>query len=441
MAGNRLSRVVWRISLPILFVEAAEAVDHLIDSLFLARVGVTELGAIAVADAVFLLFMALPLGLVDAIQVLTARRVGQRRPGAVGRTFDRGLLLLLCVCAVSTAALKLSWPLLSPWFVESEEVGDAVDGYLQIQAFGIPLTAATFAFSALLTSVGRTAVLVPATALLVGSDVLFDYMFVVGGFGCPALGIRGAAIGSLGAEAVTLAFLVVCTWRRFDAGYRLLRFRRAPRTTGLLARLSLPLAGHLLLADLRWFVFFLIVEHAGTQALAIANLVYTCYAVFWIPAEAFSETSCSLVSRFVGRNRPQRITRVLHAAIAGATVVTVPFLLASALAPGWVLAVFAPGGAILAESSASLRVVALAMLIAIPGEMWFGAVVGTGDTAAALGIEGALSLTMVGIAWLAAIHLQWPQALVWSSVPVSWLVCFLLSWGWMKSGAWRRLTV
>jgi Na+-driven multidrug efflux pump len=205
--------------------------------------------------------------------------------------------------------------------------------------------------------------------------------------------------------------------------------------------MSLPLAGQVLLGDLRWFAFFLIVERAGTHALAVANIVFTCYAVFWIPAEAFSETSCSMVSRCVGRDRPHRISGVLRAATRGALIATVPFLLASLLVPEWVLAVFAPGDGILADSSASLRVVALAMLIAIPGEMWFGAVVGTGDTAAALGIEGALTLVMLGLAWVAAIQLQWPPVLVWSSVPASWLVCLVLSWAWMKSGAWQRLEV
>ena len=122
---NRLSCVVWRISLPLIFVEATEALDHLIDSLFLGRVGETEQGAIAIADAVLMLFLVLPLGLVDAIQVLTARRVGQRKPAAVGRVFDRGLLLLLGVCAAAAVGLKIASPFLSPWCVESDAVGVA----------------------------------------------------------------------------------------------------------------------------------------------------------------------------------------------------------------------------------------------------------------------------------------------------------------------------
>ena len=441
MTNNRLNRVVWRISLPIIFVGATEALDHLIDSLFLARVGVTELGAIAVADAVLQLFLLLPLALVDGIQVLTARRVGQRRSAAVGAVFDQGLLLLLLVAGVSTALLKLGWPLLAPWFVESDAVDGAVDGFLQIAAWGIAPTAATFAFGALLTSLGRTWALVPATIILIVSDVVLDYAFVLGGFGCPALGMRGAALGSLGAECLTLLFLAIYTWRRLDtARYGLFRqWRFESHTARLLGRLSLPIAGLLLCGDLGWFAFFVVLEHVDTHTLAIANLVFTCYLVFSVPSEAFAETSCSMVARYVGRNRPDRIGGVLRAAIGGAGIVTIPLLLASLAAPDAVLAMFAPGAVLMADAAASLRVVALAMLIAIPGEMWFGAVIGTGDTTAAFGISCALALTRVGLAWLMAIAMALSPALVWLSLPTVSLVCLLLSWGWMKAGMWRRL--
>jgi len=81
------------------------------------------------------------------------------------------------------------------------------------------------------------------------------------------------------------------------------------------------------------------------------------------------------------------------------------------------------------------------MLIATPGEMWFVAVLGTGDTAAFLGIEVALTLTMLGLTYFGAIHMAWPMALVWLSLPIAWLVCLMISYGWMKSGMWKRLEI
>ena len=93
--NNSLSRLVWRVSLPIIMVEATETFNHLIDTLFLSRVGVTELGALALADSVLLIFLILPLSLVDGTQILTARRVGQRRPDAVGAAFNQGSVVVI----------------------------------------------------------------------------------------------------------------------------------------------------------------------------------------------------------------------------------------------------------------------------------------------------------------------------------------------------------
>ncbi len=435
--------MVWKVSLPIIFVEATETLDHLIDTLFLARVGVTELGAIAVADAVMLLFLILPLSLVDGIQILTARRVGQRRPDAVGAVFNQGLLITMVLCFAAMIGLKLFSPVVAHWLVGSEAVGAPIHGYLQLDAYSIPFAGATFAFSALLTSLGKTRALIPTTIILVVVDIILNYMFIFGKFGCPALGMRGAAVGSIGAELATTIFLAVYVLRNFDARkYGFLRhWSFEHRTTRLLGLLSGPIALQGLLEDLRWVVFFLIIERVGISALAIANIVFTCYTIFWIPTEGFAETACSMVSRYIGRNRAHRIGELLRSTTFAAILATIPFIAVALIAPQWMVAAFSPGSDLLGESNASLRVVALAMLIGIPAEMWCTAVAGTGDTTAALGIEFVATIAMIGLTWLAAIYLGWPMALVWMVVPITGILCLVISYGWMKSGVWKRLEV
>src|SRR5439155_20524761 len=122
-------------------------------------------------------------------------------------------------------------------------------------------------------------------------------------------------------------------------------------------------------------------------------------------------------------------------------VATFPFLALALLMPRWFFTWFAPEWVLLSDGSASLRVVALAMLIVIPGEMWFVAVTGTGDTAAALGIELVLTGTMLGIAYLTAIPLAWPPELACRSLPIAWVVRRVTSYMWMKSSMWHALQV
>src|SRR5438445_13881044 len=111
MSMSKLSRVVWKVSLPVILAGASENLLHLIDTIFLARVGVAGVGALAIADSVLLLLLVLPVGLAEAIQILASRRAGQRRPDAVGRARNPGLVSVALVCLGASAALKILSPL------------------------------------------------------------------------------------------------------------------------------------------------------------------------------------------------------------------------------------------------------------------------------------------------------------------------------------------
>jgi Na+-driven multidrug efflux pump len=197
------------------------------------------------------------------------------------------------------------------------------------------------------------------------------------------------------------------------------------------------MAGQAFVEAFRWFGFFLILERAGAAALAVGNVVFVCYEVFLVPTEAFAEAACSMVSRFVGRDRPDRIAGLIHRSVGAAALATLPLIGLGLLLPDWLLSVFTLDGSLIEASVASVRVVALAMLVVIPAEMWFTAVVGTGDTPAALSIELGLTSVMLAATYTIAVVLS-GGALVWCSLIAAGLVALAASYGWMRSGRWRR---
>src|SRR5262249_55583629 len=154
LSERGLSRALWRLSLPILFAAVSEIVLHVTNTIFLARVGVTELAAIAVADSIWQLFLVAPLGLVDGIQILTARHMGRGRPWAAGVVFRQGLLLVVLVATALAAILGAVSPWLAHALVSSPAIGAATEAFLGVASWCIPLTAASFAYSALYTSLG-----------------------------------------------------------------------------------------------------------------------------------------------------------------------------------------------------------------------------------------------------------------------------------------------
>ena len=275
---------------------------HVTDTAFLARIGTTEVAALALADTILNFWIVVVVGLAEGMLIIIARRFGQGRDRAVGQTFNSGLLLVVLVSLLLTGTLKLCSPLLIAYVGLSYDVGPAVDAYVQIASYGIIFHSITLACAALYVGIGKTRVLAAASAILVLTNLALSYVLIFGKLGMPPLGIEGAALGELGAEVATFGFLTIYTLRRLDLRkYHLFRLERWDRKLARsVLRISSPVSLQELLEGLQWFFFFVIVEEISTEALAWSNIIYACYEVLLIPTVAFSLSTFSMVSNLIG---------------------------------------------------------------------------------------------------------------------------------------------
>jgi putative MATE family efflux protein len=431
------------VSIPIIFASISETVIHVTDTMFLARVGTVEVGALALADTILEIWIVLTVGLVDGLQVLLARRVGQGRDEAVGEVFNLGLALLTVVSVALTASLLIATPFLTAWLVRSAPVGAAVDVFLDVMSFSILFNSMNLAYSALLVGLERTRVLIGATVVLAVTNIGLDYVLVFGKLGFPAMGMRGSALGSLGAEIATFLFLTIYVMRRLEIRrYGMFRIPRWNMKLGrLLGGISSPVALQALLEGLKWFTFFLLLEWVSGDALAASNIVYSCFALLLIPTEGFAETTCSMVSKLIGEGKAERIGHLMREVISPAYMVTLPFMAIGFFFPDFVLSLVTSDPEMIAASRASLRVVSLGMLVVIPAEIWFVAVTGTGDTRATFAIEIVLTVATLAVSYVSALVLGLGLEYVWMSVPLASLACLALSYGWVRVGYWKRLEI
>ena len=432
-------RLVWAVSLPLLFMEIGEASMHATDTALLARVGTAELGAIGLADVMREVWIVPVLGITEAGQIVMARRFGERDGSAIGATFTRTLLIVLALGLALAATLLLAASWVSGQLVSSAQVGDALEGFLRIAAIGLPFQALTLAYASLYVSLGRPRVLVAATFVLVGVNLAVGYPLVFGSFGLPRLGIEGTAIGYVAAEVCTFVFLTARLLREAELRRFVPLRLRAARVPGALSltRLSGPITLQGLVETARWFAFFLILEQAGENALAWSNVVYACFAQLIIPTDAFAETGYSLVSRVIGERRADQLGSVVLRTALPAALVTLPFALLLVAFPEPLLELFTDDPEAVRGSVDAVRVVALSMLVVIPAEMWLAAVFGTGSTDVALGIEVVASAVMLAGAYLAVIVLDLSLAYAWAGLAAAALVGLPLAIGCIRGGPWR----
>jgi Na+-driven multidrug efflux pump len=434
--ASRLETGWWALAIPLVIVEIGEVIVHATDTLLLARVGMAELGAVALGDTVLELALVPAFGLVEAVQIMVARRAGQEREVELWRTFVTGMALVGAVSVVVTGVVSILAPGLAGRLAPAPAVESQLAVFLRVAAVGTIFEALSLTMGALCVGLGRLRVLIGATVGLVVSNLLLGGVLIFGPFGLPALGMRGAALGSVAAEVVAFCIL---------ASYILRHLRPASHPwqmgDGRLARSLVRLAGPVSIQESldagRWLLFFLLVGRLGEEALAAASLVFACYAVFSIPVAGCAEAVCTVVSRLVGRQETGGISAAVHQLSRRAYLVTLPLLAVGVVGPAALLTVFATEGGDPQGAAAAVRVVALAMVVIIPGELWLAALAGTGDTDRALLAEMGQSVVMIGGAWL-AVTVGAGVTGAWAAVGLSGVVSLGMARSWVMRGHWTQ---
>lgn len=437
------SRTIWSVSFPIIIAGVGEKIVEITDTIFLSRYGLVELGAIGLADSMYELVIFLTVGLTGGLQIMIARRAGEGFDREIGRVFNHGMYLLLVVSVVLTAGLRLASSQITDIVTSSEQIGKAVDDFLQIYAFAILFRAVNMAYGALYVGLSRTRILMGATAVLAVTNIFLDYALIFGNLGMPRLGIKGAAWGSLAAEIAAFVLMTGYALTRLPfRRYGLFKLEkwRAPLTRSVFS-ISSPLAVETVVETARWFAFFVIIERMGEVPLAMANVVYACFALFVIPIEGLSEVSCTMVSNLIGQGKATRIGPLLRRTVYLGALVVLPVLGVAAIAPEYLLSVFSGDPSLIQDGVASLRVVLVATAIIIVAEIFASAVAGTGDTTATLVIEVIFAVSSLAYAYVTAIVLGLNLEWVWMGEIVGWSIVLALSYFWLKKGYWRRLEI
>lgn len=434
---------IWGISFPIIIAGFSETVVDVTDTIFLAHYGITELAAVGLAATIFGVTLFLTLGLVDGMQIVIARRAGEERLTAIGEVFNQGLYLLTLAALAMILFILFIVPLITVDLLASENIHKEVNAYLQITAYALLFQSFNLAYSAFYVGISRTKVLIAATAILAVVNIVLDYALIFGNLGFVEMGIEGAAVASLSAEIAAFVYLTAdVIWRGYNRSYNMLRFTKWKNTLSKrLISISTPISLEALVNMTKWFLFFIIIERLGEQELAMASIIFSCYAMLLITTDSFSESVCSMVSNLIGQQKVQQLTLLIRRTIILSYATVSPMLILTLLFPEYILAIFTTDVEMVAASINSLMVIVLAVLIAVPGEAYYSAIVGTGDTRAILIIQIIITFFMLTFAYIAAFVLQLELEYIWLAEVFGWLVCLSLSWALFSSGFWQRLKI
>ena len=207
---------IWVITFPILVSLLMEHLINMTDTAFLGRVGEVELGASALAGVYYMAIYMLAFGFSIGAQILIGRRNGEGNYKDIGPIFIQGVLFLLGLATLMFTVSRIYTPSVLRSVIDSEQVYVATNDYMKWRVFGFFFSFVAVMFRAFFVGITTTRILSINSLVMVGTNVVLNYLLIFGKFGFPALGISGAAIGSSVAELVSMIFYILYTWKKVD---------------------------------------------------------------------------------------------------------------------------------------------------------------------------------------------------------------------------------
>lgn len=430
---------IWKIAFPILISLVAEHLIMMTDTAFLGRVGEVELGASALAGVFFLALFMIGFGFSMGAQILIGRRNGEKRFSDIGPIVIQGGFFLIFLALVAFLLSKLFSPIVLQLLFSSEKVYEAAVSYLDWRSIGFFFVFVCLIFRAYFVGIEQTRILTISSFLMVGVNIVLNYLLIFGKGGLPKMGIGGAALASSIAEGITMLFFIFYMYRYVDLKkYGFSRYFSI-KWKGIVEILSVGIWMMIqyLIGIAIWFMFFVAIEHLGERAIAVSNITRSILTMIFMPIFALSSSAVTITSNLMGAGEHQQVMGACWKVIKLCFLITLPAGLLIFFFPGPFIQIYTDYSSLITESSPSVQVAMSSLLISIPAFILFQTISGTGNTKTAFLLDlGPLFISCLFIYWV-IVYLKMDVAICWLNEHVYWGLILIVSLIYMKKSDWK----
>lgn len=189
-------RYNFKLAFPVILGMLGHTLVGFVDNVMVGKLGTAELAAVALGNSIVFVAMSFGIGFSTAFTPLVAEADSVKDHSEIKSILKHSILISGVLALLLFGLLFFAEPLMH-WLKQPEEVVALAVPYTNLVAFSlIPLV---FFSSLKQFTDGLSLTRYPMFVTLAGNlvNVLLNYIFIYGNFGCPALGIIGAGIGTL----------------------------------------------------------------------------------------------------------------------------------------------------------------------------------------------------------------------------------------------------
>ena len=439
------------VALPMLLSMSFDTLMTFIDRLFLSKLGPAEMNAALGAGAVQLALTMFFTGMISYTTAMVAQRLGGKRRWDCARAFMQALYIsLMCV-----PLLYLTIPLGHVAFGMEHLPADQLQyqkTYFNILMFGGVINLVRNVAPCFFSGIGETKIVMKAAFVGMLVNVACNFVLIYGMGPIPALGVAGAAYGTLIGNLVSTVILFAKFFgkschRRFRTRYA---FAFSWPLTQELLKKGIP-SGVEMFLNMSAFQLLILMFHAlGPESATASSVMFNWDMVAYVPLMGLEVASTSLVGRYVGAKDGAAASRSTYSGLKlgwGYSLLMGIFFI---FLPGMLTDIFKPD---VAEASAEaiaifesarpmsifmLRIATFYIFVEVLLVIYAGALRGAGDTLWVMFACAIMNWCVAGSLYLVAYVFGLPAHLAWIAVVAVYGTAPVLFWLRWKNGKWRR---
>ncbi|MGB1043259.1 MAG: MATE family efflux transporter [Tenacibaculum sp.] len=196
----------WKLAAPVMLGMLGHTFVSFVDNVMVGQLGTAELAAVSLGNSFMFIAMSLGIGFSTAITPLIAEADAANNFKEAKSTFKHGLFLCSVIGILMFLLVFFSKPLLYVMDQPKEVVRLAIP-YLDLVAFSLIPMIVFQVFKQFSDGMSMTRYPMYATIIANLLNVALNYVLIFGKFGFPALGIVGAAYGTLLSRFVMVLYL------------------------------------------------------------------------------------------------------------------------------------------------------------------------------------------------------------------------------------------
>ena len=354
-------RAILKLGAPLVVNNLAYAGITFADTVMSGHIGADALAAVAVGSNALQLQSLIGAGMMMALAPIVAHDYGAGRDMAAGRLHAPGVLDRPCDVRCCPWSSRFPPTGSTPRSAQLASIIPTATAYTQAVCCGVPAMFALQALTYTSEGLGRTRTIMLMTVLALPVNVLFNWVFMFGHWGAPALGAVGAGVASAITIWLALGFMILLMKRPSYARFALFARFEWPSATGLrtILRLALPFTGSLLAEGSLFIGATLMVSALGAVIVA-AHQVALSYSLltYMIPA-AFHSATTVRVGHMLGSGQAAEARRAGYVGIALCTGLMVISALVLVLARGPISRVYTDDPAVLEVATTLLLLAGL----------------------------------------------------------------------------------